>query len=903
MRHRLLALLLAAVVARAQYSPPPPAPAVADQCAPPKVDVTINSTHVVLVLTFYSGASPGDPPGRGTFTFATFLAGDAHRALPWDPSMPTQNPATADAFSYMADAHAFYGMCDPAAASAWPMVANLTQWNESALGGVLSYGLTSPQMAGLTPQLAGCDCAAFSTGDGGYARARACDDPVVDDSPDSRVFYAASRAGASAWAVRQSTCPAAGACGSTSPNWAFQPAGASVACSLQTEAQLVLTLEEARALPGVTVVTDSTQVMLSWSVFTVEVDSTSPFGPQYVDSFTSRVLEHRYAVEYQTHGGVWTAFSPGGDLSSLLLRILSSSAMRVNATASTLTWSTMLYTRSPDELHNVTVSALAGADARVECAVTSLACALPDCGGVAQAAMPSFLTVALTIASNWVPYAMAASCTVDFPDMIASTASDWVLPTTTVAVGYGLSAGGVTITDTVAPPTVTFTTYLTVPGDTGVSETLTMTVRSVALSESSIAAAAGVSQVIEANAGGDAPTSVVYSQAVAVYVDLAVAAPTTWQLRPRLTVLVGTSSAPTPTPAFGALTGDAVLESSWCGLDRSDLLGAFVFVDAGAGGEMNDAPDVAAQLASPLYSEDLASHLAELLYGGNALPPGSVQGDIMRGGAEHRLYAVPDANGGFAVPMRNTFVSQLYDGFYLTMCMVVSATVVEPQTLAGWSPLFYTYAAAVANSMPGSDGSTHAPLRVSGVFDIDYFMPWSPVGGMPLCSPNLTYPGLPPGTSATCGVRRRNLLAAPSAQAFLPEVHTMHWRARTQEASVKRVHAWDSPGTESPASDPSVLHTSHETAEGGTTTATTHETTEGGTTTATTPTAQAIITDSVQTRMEVSDPERSSRAGSWALAAAAVCCTLLLLLAWAACSDQSDTQRVKRRGATRRMNL
>ena len=781
-------------------------------CTPPRIDVVANATTLVVTLTYYTG----DPTsqGRSPFVFATFSQADANAAVPWDPSVQALNPPTGVAFLFLTDPLAYTGMCDPAAATytPFPRVENLTVWNSNALSPHLGAGNTSQQFAGLTPQLVGCTCPAAVTTDSGYTTPLSCTDGAsYTDSPSERVFYGSPSSSGAAWAVRQSTCPTTGACGAA--DGGFQPDGASAACSIETQAQLVLGVSEALSMPNARSAQDASHTVLSWSLFTIEVASTSPPGLG-VDSFSTRVLEHRYSVEYLTLGGVWTAMSPSGDTASLLLRVMSASAFRTNATAGTVTWHALMYSRSPTQLQSAVVqSVVTQRSANISCTTISLACETPGCVAVAQESLPSFLISRLTQVDEWVPYSAVLTCTIDFARASYLTlGSDWVLPTTTVTLAYELSVNGSTITDTQTPPVTQFEASLTLQGDAASSQSLATSVRSVVLSEASIAKAKSISDVIYANSDAASADSIAYAQAIAAYIDLAEAAPAAWQLSPDVAVLVATAQQPTVVQQNDVLAEGAVLNASWCGLDRTDVLGAFVFADGDTSSSLSvvtqgtqlfniyiyletvtSAPfcvlfaaGLRARLNSSLYGADLLGALEAVLSNVSGVVSASmVQGDIS-GDTPGVAYAVPDAVGGFAIPLRNKFVSSQLDGFYLSLCAVVSAHPASAFQLDGWSPLYYTSDAALANTMPDADGSTHDPARISGRFPVDLYMPWKPAPGVSLCAANLSTPGLPPGATTCSGGRRVLLSGTPAGSAakrsYAPSAHVVRFSARTPAA-------------------------------------------------------------------------------------------------------------------------
>ena len=258
--------------------------------------------------------------------------------------------------------------------------------------------------------------------------------------------------------------------------------------------------------------------------------------------------------------------------------------------------------------------------------------------------------------------------------------------------------------------------------------------------------------------------SVQYGEAIAFSVQLQqVAARPYWRVRPLLVMLAAFDSTSFVSGGSqqSAVSPNAPLDVDFCGLNRPDLAGAWPMLDSGNAAGARSQPDAlmgpdawqsGAALASQVLNQSFSAFLtpaltAEMLYlltNSAFTSGGAMQADLLSpsvpAAALGRALAVPDGSGGFAVPMRNTFMFTDGSGHLTTLAgralLFCSITVVEPYVpLAAFGAYpAYSDAAAALGDTVVLNGASPAPLAVPGyVLDpwhgdaLTYFIPSVPV--------------------------------------------------------------------------------------------------------------------------------------------------------------------------------
>jgi hypothetical protein len=835
-------------------------------CDQPTVKIDVNASFTRLTLTYFN-PTRGDntsyaPINRTTFTFATWNRTLAFQDLPWDPSDPDgMQPALASAFTVAGaygaplsnDKYRYEGMCNPGLGStapyslspSWtptavgfPSVTNLTQTAAETLM-ALTRDMHTDDIVGRTAQTIGCGCVAYSEDSSGNLHAVAdeaaraaenaytCVHPSVDDLSDTydlyKLYYTSSGIGSTryagsylnstfathGWATRQTTCPSQSTA-ATCRGAGFVQSGGQV-CGLRTEAMFVVETPRLQDLPFVT---HNVELGTStWSLFTVEVGSTSPFyGTSWpVDSWVSRVIEHKFELVSNPYGSVVTSIDAGDFLAPVILRVRSMSATRASATDATVTFTMNLYVRQPNTLNSSSVGeggvvagspelildtatmqsitpALAlpaGSGVVASCAVFSAAgpskitCTRASCGLMTQTQLPSFVTSGFNPLTSqlgyyWLPYDATVQCTVTMAG--AALTAPLPVPSTIVAFPYALrdTTQGRVITDTQSRPTVEFTTYFTVPGQKAPPALTFPLVGSVVqIAEDAISTASTLSDLIYGSESASVAEKhrVAYSQAIAFKVQLAQQADRQqWQVRPALTLLAAFSDLAEPvggassiSSTFTSLDSPGALPPSFCGLNRTDLTAAFVFVDNGVTDGMSP-PAVSNGLITSLgrfgniqsgLSAELNQRLAQLVTYNSESRTSLFQGSIMNptmaasSNGQAAVFNVADASGGFAVPLRNRLrVSGTSGGYSVKFCSIVEVAPYKPSVRGGWYPVYPTADSAMADSDPAAG----PPLVLyGGNFTIGtgsmpgaaikYYVPASPIStARIICAPSLSSP-------------------------------------------------------------------------------------------------------------------------------------------------------------------
>lgn len=405
-------------------------------------------------------------------------------------------------------------------------------------------------------------------------------------------------------------------------------------------------------------------------------------------------------------------------------------------------------------------------------------CASSNCATIAQSAMPSDLVSGLTTASGsaglyWLPYYVTVTCHITALGSSAPTAvtQPLVIPSTTISIPYALAdQSGNLLTDEFNPPFVNVVQVAySAAGQTDYTVAFTVQSSLIQLPESIIAADDTISDIIYDTetqpaigsfSGGN--QTLQYSEAMAMKVQIVNADPPTqaairsaWQLAPALMLMVAfdtSQSSGTPTSVDSSSTATPVesvggLPASWCGLQQTNIVGAWAIVDSRSANADNTNAWLSQYTATvggvtqlgPTYnniqdalSSGLSTEIGSLLSNNAFTNIAALQYDIgpvnTNGLASHLarsgnltylpVATVPDASGGFAFPLRNRFFINGYAGGYeLAFCSLVQAVPYLPLALGPSDgaiyPAYTTADAAMADTM-ASGGNMFPPVAVWG---------------------------------------------------------------------------------------------------------------------------------------------------------------------------------------------
>jgi hypothetical protein len=847
-------------------------------CDQPTVSVDVNASYTTVTLVYYNEARQDAlgavPVNRTTFTYATWYKPLAQQPLNWDPSNwldASNNPALSGAYGYAPsgssplsqDRYLYRGVCNPSASTTFfPKVSNLTQaYPQAALdlssGNKYTPDFYTASANALTPQATGCACVAFvydavnglilpvadqagatSASYGCLTAASSAMAGMTDNADARKVFWTAQLSGqnvrpslttfnstflTNGWAVRQSNCPGGA---SYCSGYKFAPqlaASGASACGVRTEAKFVTQTSTLGDLPFVT--GGSAGVggtgQQTFSLFTVEVGSSYNFSNSTywpVDTFQSRVLEHKFQINTNQYGAVVIPIQAGDVLPPLLSRLRSTSITRdpVLSYQADVEFLLTTYVRQPgtwapgnisaatdagllfmqsaaglvpgapsatafftptatvsggafvaqcDQLAPVAagqvVTSGAGMGSQFGCKLGASAAGAGNtagsCGVMLQTQLPSYITAnfnpsAMSVPYYWMPYDVTIKCRFTAQDHSITANRTLSVPSTTMSFDYGIAYGGNAnpVTDQLAPPAISFNTYFTVEAEITNTTSFPLVGSVVQLSEASIANDATLSQIVydnEANSVAGAH-AFAYSEALAFKVQLRdLATRAQWQVIPALTLLVafqnssvGTSSsdasAGVPLNAgsvtsqwrsFGGQTGGQ-LTASWCGLNRPDRVAAFVFNNSAANvADGLTAPQLSNGLITGLgvygnmqnafstaLNQELAALIAYNSYSNVSLFQGNIFPTATGSADQTRVFNVPDATGGFAVPLRNRLRVNGQIGTYtVQFCALTEVMAYNASVRNGWFPLYTTAAAATADTL-SVGGALAAPFMVFG---------------------------------------------------------------------------------------------------------------------------------------------------------------------------------------------
>ena len=792
------------------------------------------------------------PVGRTSFTYATWNPALANQPLPWNPAhlnssgqldyaqQPTLNTAFTTAPSGLtplsADTQLYRGICDVATSGgSFPSSANVEALTVAVSGAGLTASQYTGSFTGTTPQATGCKCIAFAVDSGNaiypLADQYASNTPssykclstppagFADNADSMRLYWTGDlgtytvRPQATAfnstyltngWGTRQTTCYPGSSlygsqgCETVQGTYRWKPVQntqTSSSCGLRTEAKYVTQTSTLANLPFTT--TNADTGVTTFSLFSVEVGSTANAtansASPYVDSFQTRVLEHKFQITTNKYGAVVVPIEAGDVLPPVLSRLVSSVITRdaavpyqadvqfvltmyvrqpntiTAANAATLPTSGQLLLETPAQAASAfsfqpvaTVSGVAatcGTLAAVAAPYTAttgnaFGCQLGGafggqaCGMVTQQQLPSYITAnfnpnVINQPYYWVPYTMTLNCNFTLASSLSAT-SDLVVPSTTITINYGIMGNNTAVTDQRAPPFVSFNTYFTLQGQAVQTTAFPLTGRVVQIPESTTAGDATLSNMIYDSEALDVNTnqSIAYSEALAFKVQLTdPATRNQWQVIPALTMIaafsgsVSGTGAPVvnPSPISSTYTGFSVsspLDTGFCGLNRSDLVAAFVFdnvlslsvngltpLNVGANNVINSL-GLFGDLQNAL-TPSLQAKLAALVNANSFNNINLFQGNIFPAAApvanQAQVFNVPDITGGFAVPMRNRLTINGQIGTYqIKFCALTEVAPYNASTRNGWYPLYPTPAAALADTASVGGAALLPPLEIWG---------------------------------------------------------------------------------------------------------------------------------------------------------------------------------------------
>lgn len=602
-------------------------------------------------------------------------------------------------------------------------------------------------------------------------------------------------------------------------------------CGLRTEAKYVVETPAIQDLPFVS--HNDLTGLNTWSLYTVEVGSTSNFTSVAtdwpVDSFTSRVLEHKFELSINPYGAIVIPVDAGDMLPPLISRVRSTSAVRDpnNSNQATIQFMLNVYVRQPNtlvpadldgtgvatdatkllQLHTATMNTivpaatLTGATGWTATCQTltvvaantdittgsQIACTRDNCGLIKQTQLPSYITAnfnptTMNLDYYWMPYDMTVQCTVTSSTATPAT-SALAVPSTTISIDYAIADKDRVITDIQvgSRPFITFNTYFTLPALTQKQQAFPLVGRVVELQESTIDnTVATLSEIIYNNENNDVASKhrFAYSQALAFKVQLEdMATRAQWQLRPALALLtafndggsspsVGTQSDIVST--YTAFGGSKKLDVDFCGLNRADLVAAFAFVDGAGAGAIDglSTPVITNGQIADLgrwgnmeqgLTSGLNSRLAQLIQANAYSTVNVFQGNIFSTAAntgtdagQARVFNVPDATGGFAIPLRNRLRVNGQIGTYsIKFCALVEVAPYNATARGSWYPLYPTKAAALADTL-AVNGAINDPIEVYGsdfvggsysatsspAAAVKYYLPYNPISsGGKICVP------------------------------------------------------------------------------------------------------------------------------------------------------------------------
>jgi hypothetical protein len=699
----LWAITVTAVTAGISASGPEPPSASDFPCDQPVAELIANETHALVRLTHWSQLDGDGPPvaGRTVFTYATWIPQLGTQPLQWDPANPQYNPYTTNAYNprrvapgaqpLNLDTYMYQGTCSLAVAqgAGYPTVSALTRTPEGP-----TLGMSTTDLAAFTVQAAGCECAVAEALDGTDFVLAPRGGPCIQPNPAVPQYLTANPLTQPGWAIRQTV-----------------ESGGN--CSIKTEALFMATVQQLMAMPFVMGGQTSRDVIMAFTLTTVEVASASPAGAA-VDMFESRVLQHPFQFTQRTASAASVSLRYYMLSAPMAIHVAGTESERINATSSRGVWSLHAYFMrdSPDADIAWIRPVMNSSEAITNC-VSNFTYVRDVTEDVVHA--DTGYQAPIDPDNEWVFYDVDVIC--DITDQYTTDETqDVQLKPSLFQLYYALAFGDRIVTDEDDPPHATFyaTFYARGVEYEYTAPMLSMAMGNIDGSHNSLSEAVQNNEHNLAAPGQTASKGDMYAIKIQLPNSFDRNA---FEIRPALVVAVARQY-PASNPGITSLPpGGGGLPGDWCDMDdTSDVLELMVLADDDDDGELSNTAD--ASLVGPVLAAELAAAQGR----DDTIKSTMFQGDVVGGSsaAEPSLTVVPDGKGGIAIPF---MIGEAPSDLHLSFCALVRLeNPMAPRPLQGWYPLYGTPAAATKDCAPGTGITTVIPPGSR----VTFYMPLSP---------------------------------------------------------------------------------------------------------------------------------------------------------------------------------
>jgi len=351
---------------------------------------------------------------------------------------------------------------------------------------------------------------------------------------------------------------------------------------------------------------------LTWKITTVEMAEIGDADGTVV----ARYHTHSFTLGFSTTAAITVKIDSGNVMPPAMLQVTGMNSQReATPGVATLTWTFDVYVRQGQQgSQDFLVSALGAPTLTIDsnpswgsttCTAIEYTCdtiGITACGRFGSSSLPSAIMSSLTTytqlnALQWRSYTAMVSCVVN-SNNDESSAYDLVVPPATLTFSYSISDSSwsgsqwsydAVVTDTVTPPTLSFTTSTTLPADESETVALSITGSLINLNDLSGNPSSLIQHIDNNQANKITSESVAWSQAVGFQVaftdETAQGDRQYWHLVPQFILITAHSTTPAGTnvvETYDYIHPGHLLPDSWCGINSGGIVGAMVLSDAGS---------------------------------------------------------------------------------------------------------------------------------------------------------------------------------------------------------------------------------------------------------------------------------------------------------------------------------
>lgn len=402
----------------------------------------------------------------------------------------------------------------------------------------------------------------------------------------------------------------------------------------------------------------------TWAMWTFELMSELERG-------SIRYVRHEFQLDYMQTAAVGISIDAGDLMSPAFIDITRLLGERSSDTEASFTMETEVYTRYTEEGDEITLNTIyapqLGSLYTCEAPIkvkTGDSLALADTG---ESIQRLFTDVDLNGNFRFNRYSVTFTCS--YVDSSVSASDNIVLGGEEISIKYELynSATGEIVSDRTDMPSFKMTFSITLsPVERADTVTTPLELRILTVSEELYSASTSVSEMRNVlDAGSPLTGSIAFTQAFSLHVRTeAESARGYWTIDPKFIILSLHQISPgtdiTGEDSFTTVSADGKLSASFCGLDRSDIVGTVIIQD-GTTHSFDQNLDYN-------WTDIMQASMLEVLLETQVATAEDVE---LLNGKNFSSLRVNDASGGYYVPMRHKFrFDGVSGGYSMRACIL-----------------------------------------------------------------------------------------------------------------------------------------------------------------------------------------------------------------------------------------